>query len=429
MKKLFFYLVLFVVAILSILAFNSFLKQSFQKEKPLVAEKIQYKTIEGNIGKNTSLSDIFAKNNLSAETLFQITTSFKNVLDFRTLKPSTTYKIYFQKTPPQNFHKLILQTSPEDIYIAIKTTANIVAYKHSVYLQKFLCSKTLVLSTNVYDAFTVAEETPLLAYQYADIFSWDIDFYLSPRVGDKIVILYEKYKDSQGAFVKYGDILAAKYIASKKTYRAYLFYESKNKNKYFTEKGTPLQKMFLKMPLHFGYLSSHFSLKRFHPVLKRYRAHTGTDYAAAYGSPIIATAEGVVIFTGWNGGYGKLIKIRHANNYITYYGHASKFLVKRGQRVVQGQVIGRVGTTGYTTGPHVHYEIRKGRTLINPEKFNTPKGKPIHKKDLARFKKRVNNYNNLIVNPPDYSKPLLPEKKRTMFDKIKAIVKDILDII
>ncbi|MFH1429458.1 MAG: M23 family metallopeptidase, partial [Candidatus Margulisiibacteriota bacterium] len=203
------------------------------------------------------------------------------------------------------------------------------------------------------------------------------------------------------------------------SFRAYIFNDSRGKQAYYSPDGKPVEKMFMKMPLKLGYLTSHFSWNRFHPILKRYRAHTGVDYASNYGAPILATADGVVTFAGWLGGYGKLVQVRHANGYTTFYGHASKLLVRPGQQVSQGSIIARVGSTGHSTGPHVHYEIRNRGKVINPESFNTVKGKPIQKDKRAQFLARASNYNNLIkFHDPNAAKEEEEIKRPALFTRL-----------
>jgi murein DD-endopeptidase MepM/ murein hydrolase activator NlpD len=243
------------------------------------------------------------------------------------------------------------------------------------------------IDTSLYEAVADAGETQQIAGMIADIFAWDIDFYLYPRKGDRIAVVYERcYKD--GDFVKYGDILAARYVGKHKTFSAFLFNDGRFDG-YYDETGQPLKKMFLRTPLKFGKMTSRYSIRRFHPVLKRYRAHTGIDYGARKGTPIFATANGRVTFAGWKGGYGKLIIVKHPNGYQTYYGHCSRLLKRKGQIVEQGQVIARVGSTGLSTGPHVHYEVRVNGKPINPIKVKKSRGKPLKPELLADFKRTL----------------------------------------
>jgi len=232
-------------------------------------------------------------------------------------------------------------------------------------------------------------EKDALVFKFVDVFAWDIDFYSYPRVGDKIKIYFEKYyKD--GKFVKYGRILAAQYDG-RDTFNAVYFKPKNNYAGYYALDGKPAEKMFLKSPLKFtGRITSYFGWRR-DPYTSRHSRHRGVDFAAYYGAPIVATSDGTISFAGWNGPYGKLLIVRHANGYSTYYGHCSKLLVGPGQKVRQGQVIAKVGSTGRSTGPHCHYEIRSRNQAFNPLRFNQPKRKALAGQDLANFKSYLKN--------------------------------------
>jgi murein DD-endopeptidase MepM/ murein hydrolase activator NlpD len=218
---------------------------------------------------------------------------------------------------------------------------------------------------------------------FADIFSWDIDFYLYPRKGDTIRILFEKYY-LDGQFIKYGKILAAQYIGSSQTFSAFYFDESRQAG-YYDENGIPLRKMFLRVPVKFGHRTSSYSIRRFHPISKKYKRHNGIDYSAPHGTSIFATAGGTVEFAGWRGGYGKLMVIRHPNGYKTYYGHCSRLLARKGSYVKQGQTIARVGRTGQATGPHVHYEVRINGKPVNPNMIKSTRGNPLPSDQRTRY--------------------------------------------
>lgn len=239
----------------------------------------------------------------------------------------------------------------------------------------------------LYNAIVDSGEKRELVSMFTDIFSWDIDFYLYPRKGDRIQIKYEK-KYIDGKLCGYGRIVSARYIGKKENFSAFYFADGKNSG-YYDETGRPIKKMFLRVPVKFGVKTSSFSIRRFHPVTKKYRSHTGIDYGARKGTPIFATASGKVIHSDWLRGYGKLVIIRHTNGYKTYYGHCNSLIAKKGDLVDQGEIIARVGETGIATGPHVHYEVRVNNKPINPNTVKTIKAKRISDENFAKFKKRV----------------------------------------
>ncbi len=217
-----------------------------------------------------------------------------------------------------------------------------------------------------------------VAIQIADIFSTDIDFHRDLRKGDRFSVVYEAFY-YQGDPVRTGRVVAAEFVNQGKTYQAIYFQNSEGKGGYYTLNGKNIRKAFLRSPLEFSRISSGFSKARFHPLLKRWRAHKGIDYAAPSGTRVKATADGAVEFVGRQGGYGNLVVLRHQSKYTTWYGHLSGFAkgLHKGSRVAQGDVIGYVGATGLATGPHLHYEFRINGVNQDPLRVVMPSAPPI----------------------------------------------------
>ena len=214
--------------------------------------------------------------------------------------------------------------------------------------------------------------------QLVDMFGWDIDFALDVRKGDHFSAIYETlYRD--GIAVGKGNVVAAEYINRGKSYRAIAFKDASGRTQYFTPDGQSLRRSFLRSPVKFSRISSRFTRKRYHPVLKRWRAHKGVDYAAPTGTPIRTTAAGTVVFAGRKGGYGKTVIIRHGGQFSTLYAHMSRINrgIRKGVAVKQGQAIGRVGKTGLASGPHLHYEFRVNDSHRNPLTYRFPASDPI----------------------------------------------------
>jgi len=219
------------------------------------------------------------------------------------------------------------------------------------------------------------------------IFGWDIDFVFDIRTGDSFEILYEEYF-YKGEKIKNGDIKAARFKRGKKVFSAIRFFSNVSGTKeYFSTRGENVKKAFLRTPVEFSYISSRYNLKRKHPVLNKIRAHTGVDYAAPTGTPVRSTSSGTVSFIGSKGGYGKLIEIKHSEDYSTRYAHLSEFnpRLSNGSKVEQGETIGYVGQTGLATGPHLHYEFRVGGNHTNPLTVKLPDAKPISKVEKKKF--------------------------------------------
>ncbi len=215
---------------------------------------------------------------------------------------------------------------------------------------------------------------PKLAVQFAEIFAWDVDFFVETSPGDSFAMLVEELW-WRGQRVDYGRILWARYQGQRTgTLEAVYF-----NGAYYTPDGTPLRRQFLRSPLTYRRITSFFTNRRYHPILRKYRPHHGIDYAAPYGTPVSSVADGVVLYAGWKGGYGKFVQIRHANGYITGYGHLSRIArgIRRGVRVKQGQVIGYVGSTGLSTGPHLHFEMKSNGRYVNPLRIRPPRTQPL----------------------------------------------------
>jgi murein DD-endopeptidase MepM/ murein hydrolase activator NlpD len=318
--------------------------------------------------------------------ILSLSRSFQPVFDFRYCRPRDTYRVCVDDD--RQIQKFVYKTGPLDEYEAVKDdSGGYSVHKRHVVLERQGVSKVFTIESSLYQAVADEGEKQLIAGLVADIFAWDIDFYLYPRKGDRIAVMYERcYKD--GDFVQYGKILAARYVGNRRTFSAYLFNDGEF-DSYYDESGQPLRKMFLRTPLKFGKMTSRYSIRRFHPVSKRYKAHTGIDYGAPVGTPIRATANGRVIFSGWKGGYGKLIIVKHPNGYQTYYGHCSRLLKKKGAIIEQGDIVARVGKTGVATGPHVHYEVRVNGKPINPNKVKKSRGKALRPELMAAFRETV----------------------------------------
>lgn len=225
----------------------------------------------------------------------------------------------------------------------------------------------------------------------ANIFGGVIDFVYDPRKGDTFEVLYEQlYLD--GEYYKDGNILAASYTNKGNQHTAYRYTDSNGKTGYFSAEGVSMRKAFLRAPVDFTRISSRFNPKRLHPIFKTSRPHRGIDYAARTGTPVFATGDGRVIKASYNNASGNYIVLQHGQAYTTKYLHLSKKHVKKGQRVTQGQIIGKVGSTGYATGPHLHYEFLVSGVHRNPSTIlnKLPKAKSIEASELQRFDQLVN---------------------------------------
>lgn len=226
----------------------------------------------------------------------------------------------------------------------------------------------------------------------ANAFQWTLDFSMDTQVGDSFKVIYEeKYLDEE--FILPGKILAAKYINSGHEYQLFYFEENEDNQGFFDEEGNSVQRMFLKAPVEFKYISSGFTTGlRYVKAFNVSTGHRAIDYAAPSGTPIRAVGDGTVVRASWNGPYGNFISIRHNGTYTTNYAHLSRYAVKYGKRVKQGDIIGYVGNTGFSTGPHLHYEMVKNGIKINPLVEVLPPGKTILEENKERFKIEINDW-------------------------------------
>jgi len=256
------------------------------------------------------------------------------------------------------------------------------------------------LDDSLFNAVEETGESAELAMRMAQIFGYDLDFYTDPRRGDTFCILLEKKRYTNGQTAGYAKIFAAEYNNAGKKYQALLYHDPAGQPGYYTEEGKSLQKAFLRSPLKFGAaVTSHFSKARFHPILKTYRAHLGTDYGAPVGTPVQSIGAGRVMFAGRKGGEGNMVQIAHANGYETMYLHLSKMFVRLGDHVEIGKTIGLVGSTGLSTGSHLDFRILQKGQYKNFERLGLPPSDPVAKKNLPEFATLREKWLPVLKNP------------------------------
>jgi murein DD-endopeptidase MepM/ murein hydrolase activator NlpD len=254
---------------------------------------------------------------------------------------------------------------------------------------------------SLFESIERTGESPELAIRMAEIFAWDLDFYTDPRQGDTFCVLVEKKEYDNGQAATYGRILAARYDNAGRSYNGFLFPDADGKARFYSHDGKSLQSAFLRSPMKFNArVSSRFSHRRLHPVLRRYRPHLGTDYAAPTGTPVQAVAAGCVTFSGRFGGSGNMVRIQHAGGYETYYLHLSRRYVRRGQRVEQGQRIGAVGATGLATGAHLDFRIRRNGRFVDFQKLQLPRSARVAAADAGEFAAARDRYLALMDPAP-----------------------------
>ena len=242
----------------------------------------------------------------------------------------------------------------------------------------------VALDEGVDDAMLGRGERERLAWDLADVYAWSVDFTRDIRPGDRFQVVLERMVSEEGE-VRFGRILASDLTVNGRGLTAFRFDGADGQAAYYDEAGQSLKRAFLRAPLQFRRISSSFNRSRRHPILGFARQHQGTDYAADYGTPVLAAGDGVVAQASRSGGYGNLVEIRHANGILTRYGHLSAILVRRGSRVTQGQVIGRVGAPGLATGSHLHYEFRVNGVARDSRRLDLGNGRPVASSERSAF--------------------------------------------
>lgn len=316
--------------------------------------------------------------------------------------------LFHQLSPGKNF---TLETGPhgelesllfplnggEDRVLTIHRQAGrFTATETSLPTETRIMTQAAEIRSSLFAAADAADIPDAIAIQLADLFGGDIDFLHDLRKGDRFTVIYESIT-YLGRPVRSGRILAAEFINAGKSYRAAWFADNRpgsSGGAYYTADGKPLRKAFLRSPLEFSRITSGFTQARFHPILKKWRAHKGIDFGAPTGTRVKATGDGVVDFAGIQGGYGKVIILRHQGRYTTLYGHLSGFApgLRKGKRVSQGEVIGFVGATGLASGPHLHYEFRINNVYQNPLTVALPGAPALSAVQMARFRAQTTDY-------------------------------------
>ncbi len=261
------------------------------------------------------------------------------------------------------------------------------AVEQPLQLETQVLMKSAEIRYSLFGASDAAGIPDSVATQLADIFGGDIDFHRDLRKGDRFSVIYEAV-NHLGKLVRTGRILAAEFVNNGKNYRAVWFQGNDGQGGYYTADGKNIRKAFLRSPLEFSRITSGFTTARFHPVLQKWRAHKGIDYGAAVGTRVKATGDATVEFVGTQGGYGKVVILRHQSRYTTLYGHLSGFAsgLRKGMRVAQGDIVGFVGATGLASGPHLHYEFRINDVHQNPLAIALPSAPPLAAHQMARFR-------------------------------------------
>ena len=335
-------------------------------------------------------SKTFEQTKLSKQESNEILKELKKHININRCKPNDFYEITYSTNTDIEQTWTNFKYFPEGqyFYSIDKSTDNIItSEKIALQTTSQIFEVSGTIENSLWESMSASEIKPAIILAFADMFAWQIDFLTDCRQGDKYKLIYEIKTLEKKDTVLSSEIIAGQYITATSINTAIQFVNSKGDEGYFDENGKSVKSAFLKAPLQFKRISSYFTKKRYHPILKYYRAHEGIDYAAPIGTPVSAVGDGTVKKSQYSGGYGNLVIIKHSNGYETYYGHLSKYGkgVKKGVRVKQGQVIGYVGSTGLSTGPHLDFRIKKNGTFFNYLTMKMPPTYTLTGKDKENF--------------------------------------------
>jgi len=370
---------------------------TISKELSTNIPQIKNKQIH-EVKKGDSLSVIFEEKNVPLNTAYKIFNIDKNNL-LSSIIPGDVMEfnyvgddLYSIEIIKDEVNSILINTENEIFIKKIKKqTQTITSYGFGTIVNSFYK-----------DAKEVGIPDSIIM-DFAYIFGWDIDFIFDVRKGDSFFVIFET-DYSEGERVSSGDIIFAEFTNKNERYRAQRFYDDIQGKQYFNENGDNVKKAFLRAPLDFAYISSHFNPNRMHPILHRIKAHNGVDYAAKRNTPVKASGDGVISFLGRQSGYGRTIEIKHGGNIKTLYAHLERFSTKLkvGSKVKQGDIIAFVGDSGQATGPHLHFEFWQGQVRTDPVKVKLPSAKPVNKNQIEEFRnifnsnlKKLSEYNSI----------------------------------
>jgi len=340
--------------------------------------------ISTSLGKGRTFLDVLLAQGISADPAGRVIQAVRPHLNLRRLKPEDV--VEFHQDATGALSRIVYRQSPVDIIEVCRDGEGWTASRREVPVERKVVLVAGTLAENLFESMEALGERAQLVLDFAEIFAWDFDFASDSQPGDRFRMLVEKVSTGD-QFVKYGRILVAEYESGGKIHTG-IYFGDKESSGYYTLSGESLRRAFLKSPLEFSRISSGYSRARRHPILGGVRPHLAVDYAAAAGTPVWAVADGTVEFAGWLGGNGYTVTLRHRANFKTMYNHLSRFGkgIRAGAAVKQRQVIGHVGTTGLSTGPHLDYRVIRDGRFVNPLKQTFLPGKPVSPSSRQAFK-------------------------------------------
>lgn len=337
---------------------------------------------------------------------------FGKAIDLRRLRPGNIVR--FHHAPDGKVDCVEMKVIGWGELDAVRGAAGFEVSQRQVQVQEAEVAVTANIDSSLYEAVRGAGEGPQLVQQLVDVFQWDIDFFALQKGDSFSLVVKKRYAGSD--LLGYGPIAAARFTHGGQTYEAFRQETPDGRAGYYARNGSPLRKQFLRAPLQFTRITSHFSKSRFHPLLHVFRPHHGVDYGAPTGTPVMTTADGVVVEARYNGGEGNFVRIRHSSRIETSYLHLSRFAkdIRPGRKVTQGDVIGYVGATGLATGPHLDYRVSDNGTWLDPLQLKSITPDPLRGETLDQFRASVvRNTPRLAAATPQVAD--LAPKRRALF--------------
>ncbi|MDP2812373.1 MAG: peptidoglycan DD-metalloendopeptidase family protein [bacterium] len=387
-------LILGILMLAGLFFFNKNASNQAKVVQEVVAEELDREmaiTIESGM----TFSIICEQAGVDYALMNDILASAKDIYDLSSVRAGKEIKFIFDKDTDQ-FKELIYPIdSEEELYVSKNLEGVLTAERKVIDYEIKIKTVEGTIDSSLYQSALDQNIDIRAIIELADVFAWTVDFGMGIRVGDTYKFIYEeRYRD--GKYIMPGKIIAAKFINDGKIIEGYYFYEAVDGNGkiiegYYHPSGESVQKIFLKNPVSFKYISSGFTTGlRYVEAFNVSTGHRAIDYAAALGTPIKAVGDGTVSFAGWSkAGYGNLVSIRHNSVFSSNYAHMSKIYVKSGQSVSQGDIIGTVGSTGFSTGPHLHFEMVKNGTKVNPMTIEIPSDKAVSAEKMEEFKNSI----------------------------------------
>ena len=362
-------------------------EEEIKKPEPVMLFNIpidSFTVVPGQIRSGQNLSDILVKQGISMAKVDEISKKSILTFDVRKMKVNNPYYFFMNKKDVSKVEYFIYEINPVD-YVVYDLSDSLRIYKEKKPIITQIKTASGVITSSLWNTMAAQALNRNLALELSEIYAWSIDFF-GLQKGDKFRVIYEE-NFVYGKSIGTGRIFAAQFVHSKEDFYAFRFTQN-NEDSYFDDKGKSLKKAFLKAPLKFSRISSQFSNARFHPVLKIYRPHHGVDYAAPTGTPVMSIGDGTVVAKAYQAsGGGNYLKIKHNSVYTTSYMHLSKYGagIANGVRVKQGQIIGYVGTTGLSSGPHLDFRVFLNGNPVNPLTIKSPPTEPVAERYMKDY--------------------------------------------